>query len=62
MNLWGWIDRVKTETQICGRFVKEGNEDDNDQLTSWDEVSESNDFPSSRDEGDTSQSFLEKEQ
>lgn len=56
MNLWGWIDRVKTETQICGRFVKEGNEDDNDQLTSWDEVSESNDFPSSRDEGDTSQS------
>lgn len=56
MNLWGWIDRVKTETQICGRFAKEGSEDDNDQLTSWDEVPESNDFPSSRDEGDTSQS------
>lgn len=41
------------------RFVEEGSEDDNDQLTSWVEVPESNDFPSSRDEGDTSQS-LEK--
>ncbi|KAK9200012.1 hypothetical protein WN944_015207 [Citrus x changshan-huyou] len=44
------------------RFAEEGSEDDNDQLTSWDEVPESNDFPSSRDEGDTSQSFLEKGQ
>ncbi|ESR59731.1 hypothetical protein CICLE_v10017258mg [Citrus x clementina] len=44
------------------RFAEEGSEDDNYQLTSWDEVPESNYFPSSRDEGDTSQSFLEKEQ
>ncbi|KAK9192675.1 hypothetical protein WN944_003368 [Citrus x changshan-huyou] len=33
------------------RFAEEGSEDDNDQLTSWDEVPESNAFPSSRDEG-----------